>query len=443
MTRRDTPPATEENAAHWASGPTLEEVATEENLRRAFASVRRNRGAPGPDGQTVDDLAANLEVELRSLRRELLAESLRPGPVRGVEIPKPNGETRQLGIPNVRDRWVQQALAQRLSDHVDPEFSHASFGFRPGKSALMAIEAAVEHLNEGYDQVVNIDLRKFFDTVHHDLVMNRLSRRVEDKRILRVIGRILRAGLMRGGVTSPRSTGVPQGGPLSPLLSNILLDELDKELEERGHRFVRYADDFLIFKRTERSARRTKTSVRRFLENRLKLAVNEEKSGVQRPEDLIYLGYTFVRTKGGIRPLVPEKASRKLRDRLRPELTRYGRGRPLERTIARINPVLRGWANYFRLSCGTKENVRLDKWIRRHLRCLLWRQWGKLRRTRARRLMARGVSPRMAWHLARSRKGPWRISATPQMSIAVPNAYLHDLGLFDLTTWKREARQRG
>ena len=290
MTRRDAPAAAEENAGHWALGPQMEEVANEENLRRAFQRVRSNRGAPGPDGLTVEDLAANLDVEIPRLRDELLTGRYRPGPVRGVEIPKPTGGTRQLGIPNVLDRMIQQAIAQQLSRHVDPTFSHASFGFRPGKSTLMAIEAALEHLNAGYDEVVNIDLRKFFDTVHHDVLMERLARKIGDKRILKLIGRFLRAGLMLGGMTSPRSAGVPQGGPLSPLLSNVLFDELDKELEERGHRFVRYADDFLIFKRTERAAWRTKEAVTRFLERRLRLQVNEEKSGVQPPEELIYLG---------------------------------------------------------------------------------------------------------------------------------------------------------
>ena len=443
MTRRDAPAAAEENAGHWALGPQMEEVANEENLRRAFQRVRSNRGAPGPDGLTVEDLAANLDVEIPRLRDELLTGRYRPGPVRGVEIPKPTGGTRQLGIPNVLDRMIQQAIAQQLSRHVDPTFSHASFGFRPGKSTLMAIEAALEHLNAGYDEVVNIDLRKFFDTVHHDVLMERLARKIGDKRILKLIGRFLRAGLMLGGMTSPRSAGVPQGGPLSPLLSNVLLDELDKELEERGHRFVRYADDFLIFKRTERAAWRTKEAVTRFLERRLRLQVNEEKSGVQPPEELIYLGYSFARTRTGIRPIVPPKAEKRLRDRLRPELTRYGRGRPLTRTIAKVNLIIRGWLNYYRLACGGQELVRTDKWVRRHLRCLLLRQWGKLWRTRARRLMEGGISSRVAWGFARSQKGPWRLSASPQMARILSNANIADLGLFSLVSGHREIRQRG
>ena len=442
MTHRDTSPATEEHAVHWALGPQLEEVADEENLRRAFKRVRRNNGAPGPDGQTVTEFGGDLETEIRRLHQGLLADTYRPGPVRKVEIPKSNGGKRQLGIPNVVDRLVQQAVAQRLTPALDPDFSDGSFGFRPGRSQLMAVESAQAHLNEGFDEVVNIDLRKFFDTVHHDVLMRRLSGQVRDKRILKLIGRFLRADLMFGGMTSPRVTGVPQGGPLSPLLSNVLLDVLDKELETRGHRFVRYADDFLIFKRTERAAWRTKSTVTRFLKKRLRLEVNEDKSGVQRPEDLIYLGYTFIRTRTGYRPAVPKVAFQRLRDKLRPDLTRFGRGRPIEQTIAKLTPILRGWVQYFRLSGLGKAFVAMDKWIRRHLRCLLWRQWRGSVKTRFRRLVARGVPIEAAARMPGSRKGPWRLAATPQMNTAIPNAYLRNLGLFSLEAGLREAWER-
>jgi len=422
----------------------MEDVANEENLRLAFARVRRNNGAPGPDGQKAEDLAAILEKELPALRDELLTGRYRPGPVRGVEIPKPGGGQRQLGIPNVKDRMVQQALVRVLGPLFDAGFSPSSHGFRPGHSQHGAIAEVVDHLNAGHEWVVNIDLRKFFDTVQHDVLMHRIARKVGDKRILKLIGRFLRAGLMRGGITSPRRRGTPQGGPLSPLLSNILLDDLDKELEARGHRFVRYADDFLVFKRSEKAAWRTKKAVTHFLAKTLRLGVNEEKSGVQRPGQLVYLAYAFIRaSKGGWKPAIPPEAAKRLRRSLRLQLTRYGRGRPLGETIRKIAPILRGWCDYYRLSTWPSVFRGLDKWIRRHLRCLALRQCGKLRRTRARRLIRHGVPVRMAWHLAKSRKGPWHLSVTPQMSIAYPNAYFTDLGLISLHERAKWNWQRG
>jgi RNA-directed DNA polymerase len=443
MTRRTHAPATEEHAEHQIPGIRMEEVATDENLRRAHQRVRRNGGAPGPDGMSVEDLDAYVEQNLDTLRAELREGKYRPRPVRGVTIPKPGGGERLLGIPDVLDRLVQQALLQALTPTFDPGFSEASWGFRPGRSQHGALRQAMGHIRGGHDQVVNIDLARFFDTVQHDILMARVGRKVRDKRILKLIGRFLRAGMMLGGVVSPRAQGTPQGGPLSPLLSNVLLDELDKELEERGHLFVRYADDFLIFKRTERAAWRTKTSVTRFLEKRLRLRVNEEKSSVERPATLVYLGYTFTARSGRYELRAAPKSVKRLKERLRPELTRLGRGRSIERTVEQLNPILRGWANYYRRAPDGWIFQRLDTWIRRHLRCLTWRQWGRSFKTRRKRLIARGVREARATKMAATRKGPWRASRTPQLHIALPNRYFHeDLGLVSLQNEHRVFWQR-
>lgn len=429
---RDDVSADEENVDHDAHVAEMEVIATEENVWRAYKRVAKNRGAAGPDGETIAALEHRLEDEMPALLKQLLDGSYRPGPVRGVSIPKPGGGERKLGIPNVLDRVVQQAMLQVLTPMFDPDFSDSSYGFRPRRSAHGALRSARTHIRSGNDWVVNLDLRKFFDRVNHDVLMARVTRRIRDKRVLRLIGRYLRAGVMEGGLVSPRSTGTPQGGPLSPLLSNILLDDLDKWLEKRGHLFVRYADDFLIFKRSERAAERMKSKTTQFLGQKLRLQVNEEKSSIERPETLVYLGYTFVATATGFELGACDEAARRLRERLRPHLTRLGRGRRLQATVDKLNPILRGWFEYFQLGVPNYHARQLDGWIRRHLRCLIWRRW-RLGVTRYRRMVARGVSPKMAARLAATGRGPWHSSRTPQMSLAFPNSFFHDgLGLFNL-----------
>ena len=442
MTRHDTLAAAEENDRSRTTMPTMEDVATEENLRRAFRRVRANKGAPGVDGITVLDLEEAFDEELPAVQAALLAGRYRPQAVRKVEIPKVSGGTRTLGIPTVRDRWVQQALNQVMTPCFDPTFSGGSHGFRPGRSQHGALCEAEQHLCAGYTHVVNLDLAKFFDTVQHDVLMVRVARRVRDKKILQLIGRYLRAEMMAGGVTSPRVQGTPQGGPLSPLLSNILLDDLDKMLEERGHRFVRYADDFLVFKRTERAAHRTMKSVSRYLHDRLKLKVNEAKSGVCTPETLTYLGYAFVQIRGVWGLNVSEAAGRRLREKLRNDLTRLGRGRSLTATAETVTRRIRGWFHYYKLARVSRTFERLDKWIRRHFRKLQLRHWGKNLRARMRGLRARGVPSALAAAMVYERKSYWRLSLHGAMHRAMPNAYIHgELGLLSLLAAHREFRQ--
>ena len=443
MTLRKPLTADEDNVDPHVREVRMEEIATEENMWAAYKRVRRNRGAPGPDGKTVEEVGLELKEQMPSLLAELQGGLYRPGAVRGVSIPKPGGGERDLGIPNVLDRMVQQALLQAMTPVFDPEFSDSSHGFRPGRTAHGALQQVRTSLREGMDWVVNVDLRKFFDRVNHDVLMTRIARKIRDPKVLRLIGRFLRAGMMRGGVISPRRKGTPQGGPLSPLLSNILLDDLDKWLEQRGHQFVRYADDFVILKRSERAAYRTKTKVTQYLERKLRLQVNEEKSSIERPETLVYLGYTFVKPpKGDYKLIISDKAIRRLREQLRPQLTRWGRGRTLKATIEKLGPILRGWHQYFKLTRHPSQLRRLDQWIRRHLRCLLWRRW-RTGWTRCKRLVDRGIPLRLARKLASTRHGPWHSSSTPQMSMAFSNAYFHgDLGLFSLLQGNRDIGQR-
>ncbi len=441
MSRREDSSAGAENVGHSNTQLLMEEVVKEENLRHAYSRVLRNGGAPGPDGLTVDALGEYLKQNVASLREDLLAGRYRPQAIRSVTIPKPSGGTRELGIPNVVDRMVQQALLQVLTPVFDPSFSESSHGFRPGRSQHGALGQALGHIRAGFTWVVNTDLRRFFDTVQHDVLMARVARKVRDKRVLQLIGRFLRAGLMRGGVLSPRAQGTPQGGPLSPILSNILLDELDKELERRGHRFVRYADDFLIFKRTQRAAWRTEVAVRRFLAKELRLQVNEKKSSIERPETLTYLGFAFVRIKDRFELVVSPQSVRRLKERLRRDLTTWGRGRSIRATVRIVTARLRGWFNYFRGARLSRPFGLLDKWIRRRLRCLIWRSWGKYPGRRYRGLLALGLGRESALNICHTRKGPWRIANSPPLKNAIRNRYLHeDLGLFNLHEAHRQFR---
>jgi RNA-directed DNA polymerase len=407
----------------------LEKVLCRENMWRAYERVVRNQGAAGVDGVTVDELKPLLQARWEAIRKELLDGTYQPAPVRKVEIPKPNGGTRTLGIPTTLDRLIQQALYQALQAWYDVKFSDHSFGFRLGRGAHDAVERAREHVAAGHRWVVDMDLEKFFDRVNHDILMSRLARRIRDKRLLSLIRRYLQAGMMKGGLVSPRTEGTPQGGPLSPLLSNILLDELDKELERRGHRFVRYADDCNIYVRSQRSGQRVLTSVEQFLRERLRLTVNREKSAVDRPWNRKFLGYSFT-THYQPRLKVAPQAVKRLKTRLRVML-RAARGRNLGQTVATLRPVLVGWTSYFRKAEVRRTFEELDQWLRRKLRAILWRQW-KRPWTRARELARRGLARERAWLSATNGHGPWWNAGASHMNQAVPTRYFRHLGLTSL-----------
>jgi len=407
----------------------MERVLAPANLRRAYKRVVSNKGAPGADGMTVADLAGYVKQYWPVLKGRLCAGEYHPQAVRTVEIPKPQGGTRQLGIPGVVDRLIQQALLQQLTPFFDPLFSDYSYGFRPNRSAHQAVEMARAHVASGHRWCVELDLEKFFDRVNHDILMACVERRIKDRCVLRLIRRYLEAGVMSDGIVSPRQEGTPQGGPLSPLLSNILLDEFDRELERRGHRFVRYADDANIYVRSPRSGERVLASVERFLSQRLKLTVNQSKSRVVETWKCDYLGYGM---SGHQQPRlrVATMSLGRLRDRLR-ELLRGARGRKMATTIERMNPVLRGWASYFKLSQSKRPLEELDGWIRHKLRCALWRQW-KRPYTRARNLMRLGLSEERACRSACNGRGSWWNSGASHMNQALPKKLWDRLGLVSI-----------
>jgi RNA-directed DNA polymerase len=409
---------------------TMEEVLNRENMLAAYRRVVGNKGAPGVDGITVDELGSLVRDRWEAIRQEVLSGTYVPSPVRKVEIPKPGGKgVRMLGIPTVLDRLLQQALLQLLTPLFDPTFSESSFGFRPRRSAHQALDRAKEHIAAGHRWVVDMDLEKFFDRVNHDVLMSRLARRIEDKRILKLIRRYLQAGMMEGGVASPRSEGTPQGGPLSPLLSNVLLDELDRDLERRGHRFVRYADDCNIYVRSRRAGERVLETTERFLRKRLRLVVNREKSAVDRPWKRKFLGYTFTWHYQPKLKVAPESVQR-LKGRLR-ESFRRGRGRNIGTVLEELRPVLLGWVSYYRKSEVRITFEQLDQWMRRKLRAILWRQW-KRPWTRAKALSRRGLPWQRAWISATNGRGPWWNAGASHMHQAVTNRQLRQLGLVSL-----------
>ncbi|MDI6815965.1 MAG: group II intron reverse transcriptase/maturase [Actinomycetota bacterium] len=385
--------ATNKNA-HFKNDKVMEAVVERENMKAALKRVVANKGAPGVDGMRVEELTSHLKENWESIKEKLLQGSYLPAPVLLVEIPKAGGKgTRALGIPTVLDRLIQQALLQVLTPVFDPTFSPTSYGFRPGRSAHQALEAARSYVAEGKRWVVDIDIENFFDRVNHDILMARVARKVTDKRVLRLIRRYLTAGIMAGGITSPRTEGTPQGGPLSPLLSNVLLDELDKELERRGHAFVRYADDCNVYVRSEAAAERVMASITGFLKKRLKLKVNTQKSAASRPWKRKFLGYSMTWHKIPRLKVAPEAIAR-LKAKVK-TIMRRGKGRSLGWIIDELTPLLRGWANYFRLAEVKGIFEELDGWIRRKLRCVLWRQW-KRTYTRVKKLLSRGLSEKRA-----------------------------------------------
>ena len=405
----------------------MEEVCERDNLREAFQRVKSNKGSAGVDGMTIDDLSAYLKEHWPVIREQLLSGTYEPKPVRRVEIPKPDGGgVRKLGIPTVLDRFVQQAVMQVLQRQWDPTFSQHSYGFRPGRSAHQAVAQAQQYIVASYGWVVDLDLEKFFDQVNHDKLMGQIANRVEDKRLLKLIRAFLNAGVMENGLVSPSVEGTPQGGPLSPLLSNLVLDELDRELERRGHRFVRYADDSNIYVRSERAGQRVMESITHFITHKLKLKVNESKSAVARPQERKFLGFSF--TAGPeVKRVIAPKALERFKQRIR-EITRKAKGVSIKTTMEELASYMRGWRGYFGF-CETPEVlVALTRWVRLQLRAALWRQWKTPRRRRA-ELIALGVTERLASNTAGSGRGPWHLARSKALSVGLSNAYFRSLGL--------------
>jgi RNA-directed DNA polymerase len=402
----------------------MEEICEWENLKEAMWRVKANKGSAGIDGMKVEELPDYRDLLV--IRDQLLSETYKPQPVKRVEIPKPDGGVRKLGIPTALDRFIQQAVMQVLQKHWDRTFSDSSYGFRPDRSAHQAIAKAQQHIAAGYGWVVDLDLEKFFDRVNHDKLMGQIAKRVGDKRLLKLIRAFLNAGVMENGLVSPSVEGTPQGGPLSPLLSNVVLDELDRELERRGHRFVRYADDCNIYVRSERAGQRVMESIKSFITRRLKLKVNETKSAVARPQVRKFLGFSV--TDGPvIGRIIAPKAIERFKDRIR-EITRYGKGVSFDQVMAKLAPYMRGWRGYFGF-CETPEVlIQLTGWVRRRLRAALWRQWKTPRRRRA-MLLRLGVRVALAGPTAASSRGPWPLSSTRALCIGLSNAYFRDRGL--------------
>jgi RNA-directed DNA polymerase len=404
----------------------MEEVCQRDNLWQALQRVQANKGAPGVDGMTVRKLPKYLKRHWPKIREQLLAGTYRPQPVKRVEIPKPDGGVRKLGIPTALDRFIQQAVLQVLQERWDRTFSEHSYGFRPGRSAHQAVAQAQAYIAEGHGFTVDIDLEKFFDRVNHDMLMGRIAKRVEDKRMLKLIRAFLNAGVMENGLVSPSEEGTPQGGPLSPLLSNLMLDDLDRELEQRGLRFVRYADDCNIYVRSRRAGERVMESITRFITGKLKLKVNESKSAVARPAERKFLGFSFTSGRQPKRRIAPKSLLR-FKKRIR-ELTKRNRGVSLERMVEQLARYLVGWRGYFGF-CQTPSVLEgLDSWIARRLRCFQWKQW-KRGKTRFAELRKRGVGQDLAAQTAGSPRGLWHISRSPALSIALPGVYFESLGL--------------
>ena len=412
----------------------MDAVVERHNLWRAYERVMWNKGAAGVDGLTVFEFKAWLQQHWPSVRAALLAGNYMPAAIRKVDIPKPNGGVRTLGIPTVVDRLIQQALLQVLQPEFEPEFSEHSYGFRPGRNAWQAVQRAQGYIREGRRWVVDLDLEKFFDRVNHDILMSRIARKVKDERVLKLIRRYLEAGMMSEGIVSARMEGTPQGGPLSPLLSNILLTDLDRELERRGHRFCRYADDCNIYIKSEVAGQHAMAAITDYLEKKLKLQVNRDKSAVARPWKRKFLGYSVTWHKQ-VRLKIADSSLKWLKERVR-EIVVGNASRNLDQTIAALNPVLRGWTSYFRLTevKGVLED--LDGWIRRKLRCMLWRQW-KRPATRNKRLRARGLDAMRAWKSASNGRGPWWNAGANHMNAAYPKRFFDVQGLVSLLDTQR------
>lgn len=407
----------------------MSQIVSRSNMQLAYRRVVQNKGSAGADGMTVHELQAYCKKHWPTIRERLLSGTYQPQAVRQVEIPKPNGGKRILGIPTVLDRLIQQAIHQVLQPLYDRGFSDSSYGFRPKRNAQQAVRKAREHIRSGYRWVVDMDLAQFFDTVNHDVLMHRLWRRLPDKRLLRLIRRYLQSGILVSGLASLRSQGMPQGGPLSPLLSNILLDEVDKELEARGHRFVRYADDCNVYVKSEAAGKRVLASLEKFLARRLKLKVNRKKSAVARPWERTFLGYSFTRHREAKLKVANDSIKRFKRNVK--AIFRQGRGHSVKRTIEKLKPILQGWLHYFKYSEVKGVFEELDGWLRRKLRVVYWRHWKKPK-TRARKLRRLGMAKERAWKSANNGRGPWWNAGASHMNQAIPTRHLRQLGLISL-----------
>ncbi len=418
-------------AAHGSESPAstnrlMEEICERGNLREALRRVKANKGSPGVDGMTVGGIADYLKEHWPAIREQLLNGTYEPRPVRRVEIPKPDFGMRKLGIPTVLDRLIQQAVMQVLQRRWDRTFSDHSYGFRPGRSAKQAVAQAQQYIVAGHGWVVDLDLEKFFDRVNHDKLLGQIAKRIEDKRLLKLIRAFLNAGVMEDGLVSPSVEGTPQGGPLSPLLSNLVLDELDRELERRGHRFVRYADDSNIYVRSEQAGQRVMESIKRFITKKLKLKVNEAKSAVARPQERKFLGFSFSAGPEVKRVIAP-KALERFKARIR-EITRQAKSVGMRTTMETLAPYLRGWRSYFGFCETPKVLIQLTRWVRRRLRAALWRQWKTQRRRRA-ALLQLGVRGQLAANTASSGRGPWYLARSQALHFALSNAYFRSLGM--------------
>lgn len=433
MAQRGTvsPVAAGDSERHAVSSQLMEKVVERENCQRALKRVTVNKGSPGMDGMTVKELPQYLKTHWPAIKEHLLTGTYQPQPVKRVEIPKAGGGVRNLGVPIVLDRFIQQTILQVLQPLWDPTFSDSSFGFRPGRRAHHAVAKAQEYITAGYAWVVDTDLEKFFDRVNHDKLMGRIAKRVEDKRLLKLIRAFLNAGVMENGLVSPTDEGTPQGGPLSPLLSNLVLDELDKELECRGHRFVRYADDCNIYVKSERAGQRVMASIACFIEKKLKLKVNRDKSAVAQPSKRKFLGFSFTREDRPRRRIASQAIVRfKAKVRM---MTQRTRGTSLTQTVERLAFYLEGWKQYFGFCETPSVTQKLDGWIRRRLRSKVWKQW-KRGTTRFAELRKLGIGKDLAAQTAGSVHGPWRLSNSPALAIALPNAFFDSLGLIRLAS---------
>src|SRR6202789_2572141 len=419
-------PATNDPQSPARTNRLMEEVCERENLKEPLRRVKANKGSAGIDRMTVVGIADYLKQHWPAILEQLLSGTYQPKPVRRVEIPKPDGGVRKLGIPTVLDRFIQQAVMQVLQRQWDPTFSASSYGFRPGRSAQQAVAQAQKHIAEGHGWCVDFDLEKFFDRVNHDKLMGQIAKRVKDKRLLKLIRAFLNAGAMENGLVSPSVEGTPQGGPLSPLLSNLVLDELDRELERRGHRCVRYADDCNIYVRSERAGQRVMESVTQFITQKLKLKVNEAKSAVARPQERKFLGFSFSAGPEVRRRIAPQALDR-FKQRIR-KITGRAKGVSMKTTIEELAPYMRGWRGYFGF-CETPEVLlSLTRWVRLRLRAAMWRQW-KTPRRRHEALLELGVRLRLATNTAGSGLGPWYLAKAKALSVGLSNAYFKSLGL--------------
>ena len=408
----------------------LEKVLARDNMIEAMYKVIRNKGSHGVDNMKADELREHVINTWNTVKSKLLEGKYNPSPVRRVEIPKPDGGIRLLGIPTVQDRMIQQAIAQILNEIYEPIFSKSSYGFRPGRGAKDAIKKSEEYINQGNKWVVDMDLEKFFDKVNHNILVRKLERRIKDQRLIKLIRKYLESGVLINGIKVSSEKGTPQGGPLSPLLANIMLDDLDKELEKRGHKFCRYADDCNIYVKSKRAGERVMKSITNIIENELKLKVNRNKSNVDLVSRRKFLGFSFYFAEGGAKIRIHEKSIGRFKDKIR-EITNRNKGISMDYRLIKLNDMIIGWVNYFKIANASRKLMELDKWIRRRLRACMWKQWKKVR-TRYRNLIKFGIPKPKAYQYANTRKGYWRISNSPILNKIFNNKYFEILGLISM-----------